>query len=105
MKDIQPCVLHDDYWNGSMLRNFCSYCGTPRPSEPKKGLAEKLRDVYAMAEARGHDIPFMKMEDCAITHVLGVVESMECFKFLNEQGIWVSKSSLIKKLKEEGGGA
>lgn len=76
---------------------------TARPSEPKKrSLAQVIQWIYSDAEARGADIPFKEMAQGAISHVLGVVESLPTMKDMGVE--YYSKSELIKKLKEEGEG-
>ena len=79
----------------------CPICSAPRPSEPKKLyeiVSESGSKGYASAEQR------CKAIASAVTdHVLGVVESIK-----PHQQTYMScddfKSSLIKKLKEEGEG-
>lgn len=81
---------------------------TPRPSEPKK-LWEKLYDAYYSTTSECHrKFLHLAKEDhervaqAAISHVLGVVESMTVFKTSDCSFPLISKGDLIKKLKEEG---
>ena len=95
---------------------FCPVCGTPRPSEPKK-LWEKLYDAYYSTTPECHrKFLHLAKEDhervaqAAISHFLGVVESLpfHFYDFEDTDKIKrihvISKSELMKKLKEEGEG-
>lgn len=72
--------------------------------EPKKGLVEKLSIVFHQDFQYLTKSPYQERGELlakeAISHVLGVVESIDSFP----SGHQYFKSELIKKLKEEGEG-
>ena len=82
---------------------FCRYCGTPRPSEPKKGLAERLRDAHAFYHDKNSPV-YLRQADAAKEWFLGVVESMNPPRSATYSTAVNFKDELIKKLKEEGEG-
>lgn len=78
-------------------------------SEPKKGLAEKLRDCMLQSPSFMESERYQIQAKTAISHVLGVVESIPTFyKDGIASGTCLTAGSfkclLINKLKEEGEG-